>query len=60
MEVLVFKFIMGIIIGYAVVVIYGPDIGFIIWHETIELIREVVKAHEENINRSNNAICCRM
>ena len=46
MEVLMFKFIMGIIVGYAVVVIYGPDVGYVIWHETIELIREVVKAHE--------------
>ena len=33
---------MGIIIGYAVVVMYGPDIGYDIWHTTIELIREVV------------------
>ena len=41
-----FKFIMGIIVGYAVVVIYGPDVGYVIWHETIELIREVVKALE--------------
>tara|TARA_A100001515_G_scaffold90484_1_gene72032 strand:- start:311 stop:436 length:126 start_codon:yes stop_codon:yes gene_type:complete len=38
-----FKLILGIIIGYAVVVIYGPDVGYQIWHEGIELIREVVK-----------------
>jgi len=37
-----FKIIIGIIIGYTVVVIYGPDVGYQIWHEGIELIREVV------------------
>ena len=37
-----FKIILGIIIGYTVVVIYGPDIAYNIWHTTIELIREVV------------------
>ena len=37
-----FKFIMGIIIGYAIDVMYGPDVAYDIWHTTIELIREVV------------------
>ena len=33
---------MGIIIGYVVVVMYGPDVAYNIWYTTIELIREVV------------------
>ena len=37
-----FKFIMGIIIGYVVVVMYWPDVAYDIWYTTIELIREVV------------------
>ena len=37
-----FKFIMGIIIGFVVVVIYAPDVAYAIWYTTIELIREVV------------------
>jgi hypothetical protein len=37
-----FKIILGIIIGYVVVVMYGPDIAYDIWYTTIELIREVV------------------
>jgi|TARA_B100000212_G_scaffold141522_1_gene106545 hypothetical protein len=46
MEVLMFKIILGIIIGYTAVVIYGPDIGYQIYHGIIEIIREVVNAHE--------------
>ena len=37
-----YKFIMGMIIGYVVVVMYGPDVAYDIWYTTIELIREVV------------------
>tara|TARA_Y100001937_G_scaffold41849_1_gene59367 strand:+ start:164 stop:292 length:129 start_codon:yes stop_codon:yes gene_type:complete len=37
-----FKFILGVIIGYAIVVIYGPDIAGDVWNTIINLMREVV------------------
>ena len=37
------KLILGIIIGYCTVMIFGPEIAYDIWYNAIELIREVIK-----------------
>ena len=37
------KLILGVIIGYCAVMIFGPDIAYDIWYNAIELIREAIK-----------------
>ena len=39
-----FKLILGIIIGYAAVMIWGPDVAYIIYNGVIEIIREEVNS----------------